>query len=312
VTLVGASPVVDALTAEVVDYAGLFPPAALDMATAVRRYAAYLASDERALLGRFVVPVARLEEFEHELEAATRALHTEPRTDIGARTWRLAALAGDDPLADSRRIAAFNAAQRAVRGGHALIDTVETRAARTDDVVTAAALAHGGQVVFVEVPSTGELDPLLPAVARYGLGAKVRTGGVTPDAIPPAASVARFLVAASCAHVPCKATAGLHHAFRGRYPLTYATDSPQAIMHGFVNVLLAAALVHGGGQEREAVMLLDEMDPSAFEFDATEVRWRQHRIAAAQLRVARAEFIRSFGSCSFDEPVETLRARQLL
>ena len=45
-----------------VDYAGLFPPAALAMAEAARRYAAYLGSPEAWMLGRFVVPVERLDE----------------------------------------------------------------------------------------------------------------------------------------------------------------------------------------------------------------------------------------------------------
>lgn len=42
-----------------IDYAGLFPPAALDMATAVRNYAAYRAGEYAWMLGRFVLPAAR-------------------------------------------------------------------------------------------------------------------------------------------------------------------------------------------------------------------------------------------------------------
>jgi len=39
-----------------IDYAGLFPPAQLDMTTAVENYARYLASDSAWALGRFIVP----------------------------------------------------------------------------------------------------------------------------------------------------------------------------------------------------------------------------------------------------------------
>jgi hypothetical protein len=46
-----------------VDYAGLFPPAALPMDEAVRNYGAYRDGDSRAMLARFVLPVARLGEF---------------------------------------------------------------------------------------------------------------------------------------------------------------------------------------------------------------------------------------------------------
>ena len=47
------------LLAEIVDYAGLFPPSQLPMAEAVANYAAYLDSGYKWMLGRFVVPSAR-------------------------------------------------------------------------------------------------------------------------------------------------------------------------------------------------------------------------------------------------------------
>ena len=46
-----------------VDYAGLFPPAALDMHQAVHEYAHHRAGDHAWMLGHFIVPVSRLEEF---------------------------------------------------------------------------------------------------------------------------------------------------------------------------------------------------------------------------------------------------------
>jgi hypothetical protein len=55
-----------ALLESLIDYAELFPPAALDMKTAVRNYARYLECEHSWMLARFVVPVARLEEFELE------------------------------------------------------------------------------------------------------------------------------------------------------------------------------------------------------------------------------------------------------
>ena len=51
-----------ALLSGIVDYAGLFPPAGLDMATAVRNYADYRDDDASWMLGRFVAPAAKLDE----------------------------------------------------------------------------------------------------------------------------------------------------------------------------------------------------------------------------------------------------------
>ena len=53
-----------ALLDELIDYAGLFPPARLDMEPAVQGYARHRGNALAAALGRFVIPVSRLEEFE--------------------------------------------------------------------------------------------------------------------------------------------------------------------------------------------------------------------------------------------------------
>jgi hypothetical protein len=45
-----------------IDYAGLFPPASLDLTTAMSNYAAYRASEHAWMLGRFVVPAAQAAE----------------------------------------------------------------------------------------------------------------------------------------------------------------------------------------------------------------------------------------------------------
>ena len=47
-----------ALLSELFDYAGLFPPARLDLDTAVRNYACYLDEPEAWMLSRFVVPAS--------------------------------------------------------------------------------------------------------------------------------------------------------------------------------------------------------------------------------------------------------------
>ena len=49
-----------ALLTGLIDYAGLFPPAALDLPTAVRNYATYREGEHAWMLGRFVVPSANL------------------------------------------------------------------------------------------------------------------------------------------------------------------------------------------------------------------------------------------------------------
>jgi hypothetical protein len=157
---------------------------------------------------------------------------------------------------------------------------------------------------YCEVPLR-ELD----AVERAGCFAKIRTGGVTPEAIPPVEDVADFIRACAERQIAFKATAGLHHPIRSMRPLTYAPDAPRAMMHGFLNVFLAAAFAWSG--ERDIEPILNETDPRAFSFEPVG-RWNNKLLTVEQIRDARTNFAHSFGSCSFEEPVQDLRELGLL
>src|SRR5581483_1151007 len=80
-------PPVHRLLAHLIDYAGLYPPAALKMTSAVNNYAAYRSGENAWALGNFVVNAARLDEFENEMGEHL------PAIDAG-RPWRLSALCG--------------------------------------------------------------------------------------------------------------------------------------------------------------------------------------------------------------------------
>jgi hypothetical protein len=278
------------LLAGLVDYAGLFPPAALPMADAVAQYAAESVARDAWMLGRFVCPADRLAEF-----AAAAAPHW---PDDGA-PWRLSALA-TDPAADLPRIRAFNAQH----GAHALVDVVEGKAG-TEAEVDRLAAALGDLEGFCEVPLEPDPAPLLAACARLGLRAKARLGGLVPGAIPRPELVARFLVRCHEAGIAFKATAGLHHPVRGDYPLTYEPGSDRGTMHGFLNLLFATYVVSRGGDEHAACDALLERDPAAFAADPDGTRWQTTVIPLPQGRRVREQLV-AIGSCSFREPVTEL------
>jgi hypothetical protein len=144
------------------------------------------------------------------------------------------------------------------------------------------------------------------------VGAKLRCGGITADVFPSSLEVASFLRQCHAAGVSFKLTAGLHHAIRGAYPLTYEANSPTAVMHGFLNVFLAAAWVKAGLGIQETVELLEERTASNFAFLPDAVRWRSRRLSTEAIRETRGNFALSFGSCSFSEPVAELRKLNLI
>lgn len=291
------------LLAGLVDYAGLFPPAGLDMEGAVREYARHRRSPERWILGRLIVPAARLEEME---TAAAPYLPTLGATD----PWRLSVLLGNDAAEEAAEASSFG--QRL--GAQAVVDSVELRATSP----TAEGLGRAldalpvGLTAYVELPLDADLPPLLQALKARGARAKMRTGGVTADAIPSLSRVARFLVSCAAARVPFKATAGLHHAVRAVRSLTYAADSPKGTMHGFLNVFAAAALAwHGAGADTVEAALREE-SADAFRVDHDGLSVGSHRASAAEVAATRAEFAMGFGSCSFAEPVADLKALGVL
>ncbi len=292
--------------AGLIDYAGLFPPASLDMPTAVRNYAAYQTDADRRFLGRFIVPAARLEEFE------TVAAPFLTRASVGA-AWHLSALAGPDVGSDVARVAEFNRRHRPGRGsGRATIDVVEARASTAAEIAVLTQACPTDVILVVEIPTAADPLALIGELSRAGAQAKIRTGGVTPDAIPAVAEVVRFLRACARAAVPLKATAGLHHAARGPYRLTYAPDSASAVMHGFLNVFCAAAFVRTGIPANDAVAMMEETSADAFAFVDGGITWRNRRITTPAVTAARANYALSFGSCSFQEPIDELRALRLI
>ncbi len=305
-----------ALLQGLIDYAGLFPPARLDMEATVHNYAAYSRGPRAWMLGRLIVPVARLEEF----EAAAAELLPGP-TEV---PWRLSVLPTSDLRASREAIRAFGERHR----HGVLIDAVELLAPDPERIREALEVLPRDLQLFFELSLDSERDwpALLDALRQArsetsgaGLGgervhAKARTGGVTEDALPSSAKVARFLLAVHRAGVPFKATAGLHHALRGKYRLTYEPDSPHGTMHGFLNLFLAALLIRAGKLQTEdaAVSLLETRDAEGLELTAEGLSWNGLQLSNADLEAGRGAFAISYGSCSFEEPLDDLEHLNLL
>ncbi len=295
----------NALVQGLIDYAGLFPPAALDLPEVVQRYAAYRAGPHGWMLGRLIVPASELGAFDDALSADAKLAN-------GQDAWHVSVIA-TAPFGEMvRRIWDFNG-RHGIRGpGAAIIDAIEMKASTTAEVEEAADAVPAGFELFVEAPAMNAPVGLFEAAARAGASAKIRTGGTAPEQIPSPTAVATAITACHRAGLSFKATAGLHHPLRSERPLTYEPAPPLALMHGFLNVLIAAAAVSAGWvDEIGASEILVETSADAFRFTDASVAWRGHQLTLADLRAAR-RFFRSFGSCSFDEPIAGLEELALL
>jgi hypothetical protein len=307
-----------ALLSHAVDYAGLFPPAKLPLDQAVRNYARHRREAEAWMLGRFVIPAARLAELAPYHEELFRQGPPFAFSALGRGGGTLKEFLGG-LQADLRDITAF----RQRHGERVLVDVLEVRLPsdladpRTPDSiqvlhqVAVRPAASAGLQLFCEAP--GQADGLVEQLTRLraageNTGFKLRCGGLEASAFPPPAQVAAVLEACCGAGVPLKLTAGLHH------PLRHFDAGLRAHMHGFINLYVAAALAYQRQTKQrpmsaaEIRQVVEDEAAADFSFHGGGLRWRGEEVDRLAITHARQRLITSFGSCSFDEPRDDLRA----
>ncbi len=291
-----------------IDYAGMFPPCSLALEPALRNQAKYVRSDDAWMLNTFVLSVIQFDSAK-QLLPQFDPLHPLHVSALGPKTENAAAFL--DALAETeaaiRSLAAHNVD---------LISLSQLEMWLPKDVdlpvLNEARSIIGNLPAFWEAPAERApetitlLAELNSEMDEPTFGFKLRTGGVTSDAFPTAVQVAQALVVPATHQVPIKFTAGLHH------PLRQYREEAQTKMHGFLNVLGAAIMAaeHKWNEKQTAAMLEDE-NPKSFSFDDEFFAWREWKIDIKPLN-NRRRFVTSFGSCSFDEPREDLRALGLL
>ena len=107
--------------------------------------------------------------------------------------------------------------------------------------------------------------------------------------------------------MPFKATAGLHH------PIRHSDAALGTTVHGFLNVIGGAVLARARGLDgRMLEALIGDEDAAHFHLDENAFSWLGIGADASEIGEARARFVRSYGSCSLEEPVEDLRALSML
>ena len=123
---------------QIIDYAGLFPPSQVTMAIAVQNFAAYQKSEYSWMLGRFIVPVGRLDEFSKEAESHL----TE------GKPWQLSVLASENLAETLEKVNEFNLQNE----GKAQIDTLEIKVENAESIKESAKIIPPGITAYYEFP----------------------------------------------------------------------------------------------------------------------------------------------------------------
>lgn len=303
---------------QILDYAGLYPPANLPLEIAFQNFIDYQATPEAWMLSRFVIPAKRLAELPAFQEKLFFTLLGRGGKDTDEFLENMAL--------DIADIHSFCEARDNVHADMfevALPASSLTDKFAANDIVTRAAeiLNKNGITVFFEAPFDtaqgkpfgegweGRVQKLTRALRKVKdkhVGFKLRTGGVTSEAFPSTEQIAWAITEVREAGVPMKCTAGLHH------PLRHFNSSVNTKMHGFLNVFGAGVLAFANGISQAQIQsILEEESPASFIFDEAGFEWKGLRVATSEIVRAR-QSITSFGSCSFDEPREDLQNIHLL
>lgn len=320
---------VQAFLEGIVDYAGLFPPAGLSLDTSIHNYRDYRQSQEAWMLGRFVIPAARLEELK-------------PYDDLfeQEQPYAFSVLGKGTDTVDSYRRELKQMVEQVRQfhdhyKGKVTTEVLEVKLPR--EVV----LGHDGELLqrlfeesirqlegsdelphdiffeaYLEESWKNDLQHVLQGVHRYReqysdkstrLGFKLRCGGLKATLFPSLEQVAFVINGVREYDIPLKCTAGLHH------PVRHYSDSVATKMHGFLNIFGGTLLhkEHNLSQE-DLLGILQEEDAEHFSFTEGQFCWGDYAISVERIAELRRQAIISFGSCSFDEPREDLRELDLL
>lgn len=279
----------------IIDYAGLFPPANLNITTALHSYAAYREGRNSWILGRFVIPAGQL--------------HLVPPSPDLPLSVILSA-APDKEKADGLRL------------HKEYVEVIETR---LPNPMVSVGILHdclknieslltgcriGGVDLFMESPeptllvqaiATLKQQDAIPNILKR-IGLKLRCGGLDKQSFPAPAEVSAAIISCRDYQIPVKFTAGLHHPFR-----SFSAEL-QAKQHGFINVFAAALLAENCAlTSAEIEQCLSEEDPGNFTVADEGFSWKDKSIANAAIKRLRCEKVISFGSCSFAEPLSDLQ-----
>jgi len=315
-----------------IDYAGMYPPANLDLQTAFTNYLNYINSEDEWMMDKFVCSTKSFKEFMNRDSALSKQL-----LDFKSERWVSFALLLNGGKTAKEFLSALESDLKLIRSfvnEHSeLIVTDNFEAKLPEDIGlknNSGALKKFlndcsaifneneffGSKVYIEPPVNDDYEFLFEKLAytmaesdKHGgnSGFKLRTGGVTPELFPTSEQVAFALKACKENRIQFKATAGLHH------PIRHYDESVKTKMHGFLNVFGAGILSYANSLSlKEITEIVSDENPGSFVFTEDEFRWNDIPAGSEVIAKARNELVLSFGSCSFDEPKEDLKKLNLL
>ena len=326
---------VSAFMNEIIDYAGIFPPASLTLKESFDNFMDYRLFKHNWILSKFVCPFSRLDELTELIDGSPSINNANP-----LRLTILGSLSLDtfmferNILKDIQDIIKFhdtNGQKVSIEGFETKLPTEMLAFRESADLIDTindfrdkiAKQISPSVQIFLETEIIKEnwvdlIDSITSALSVCNefysegqdyrkLGFKLRTGGIDHDSYPTSDKIAYAIMKSINNKVPFKATAGLHHAIR------HINEQTNTLIHGFLNIFGAGILYQSKKiSPDDMIKIIDDEQPQNFVFEDESFSWNGYKINTEEITFARKYYMLSFGSCSFEEPRQDLRNLKLL
>jgi hypothetical protein len=317
------------------DYAGLYPPATLSLQDSLKNFAGYYHHNHENWLGKFILPVNKIDD----------TILILSKQNIFSKLKNKAQFS--IILSNSKSLSEY---QNCLQNDLILIkklmnqfgDTIDLQSfeilppievVNSDNTILMRNfLIYSSEILFgfsdradfyCELPFSEKLNDYLTAIKKQNenisllkVSVKLRTGGVTPQQIPSSKEIANAIILCAEQKLPIKATAGLH--------VPVPNDNPQvgAKLHGFLNIFSCMLLCYDkilndqktiNPQELEDIMTTYSYKDFKFSETGLQIGESKDRFISNQkMTDLRKDYIKSFGTCSFLEPIEHLHENHFI
>ncbi len=273
----------DGFLDQIIDYAGTFPPSALDAKQAVENYFSFLEGDEGWIVENLAWLVKDLTTLADLLAKRDLGVAAIGRPGAEWDEWQVAREQDAKEMsvflgvAQSAQIRTYEIPAPPVSHFSKGIGSLKSYQNETD--------------VYFELPWTRDVSEELAMMAEEEwLSAKFRCGGA---AIPSPQQLAVVLKECIDLELPFKLTAGLHE------PIAHNGE------HGFLNVFAAIGMRYlEDASVTEMARILADENPQSFSINGA-FAYRGREFSDEDLEDLRSFFI-TFGSCSVAEPLAGL------
>ncbi|APJ04736.1 hypothetical protein [Silvanigrella aquatica] len=308
------------------DYAGLFPPATLSLQDALKNFAEYHHHDQKKWLGKFILPANKIDEtisLLNNLNTFSTLNQKAPFSIILNSCDKLT----DYPNYLEKDLIIINNFRKKFETtidilSFEFLPPKEIFEPKNHTLLNDFISIFNNKIdyykhkleFYCELPLNPFLNEYIKSIIQcnnkqnsYKLSIKLRTGGVTPQQIPKSIEIAQAILLCAQEKISLKATAGLH------VPVPNDNSDVGARLHGFLNIFSSLLLCY------DHLLSIEEIDEiishcsyEDFKFTDEGLFVRNKFISNEKMQQFRNLYIKSFGTCSFLEPIEHLQHHQFI